>query len=595
MPIYKAPVREMTFLIDEVLDLDRYSNLPGFADATSDIREAVLGEAAKFAEGVIAPLNRVSDTQGCSYNRDDHSVTTPDGFKQAYDSMAENGWMGLAFDPDHGGQGLPGVIAMSVSEMMSSACMAFGMYPGLTSGAAEALLEGGTDEQIKTYVPNMVTGKWGGTMNLTEPHCGTDLGMLKTKAVPNGDGSYSITGQKIWISSGEHDLAENIIHLVLARIEGAPEGTKGISLFVAPKFHVGEDGSLGERNGVACGGLEEKMGIHGNATCVMNYEGAKGWLVGEENKGLKVMFVMMNRARLGTGLQGLSQAEIAYQNAADFARERLQGRALTGPKYPDKPADPIIVHPDVRRMLMDQRVFVEGARAFALWVALYGDLEERAEDEETRRKAGDYMALMTPVVKAFLTGRGFDSVSKAVQTYGGSGYVEEAGMAQFLRDSRIAMIYEGTNGVQALDLVGRKLAMEGGRPIFTFLEELESFANANADNEAMEPFVEGVKESKERLSRAVNWLMENGLTDFNNAGAASHDFLELFGLTALGYMWAQMAKASLDKANGGDPFYDNKLKTGRYFVARMLPETASLLAKIEAGAGPVMALDAEAF
>lgn len=595
MPIYKAPVREMTFLMNEVLDLDRYSNLPGFSDASADIREAVLGEAAKFAEGVIAPLNRVSDMQGCSYNREDHSVKTPDGFKQAYDAMAENGWMGLAFDPEHGGQGLPGVIAMSVSEMMSSACMAFGMYPGLTAGAAEALLEGGTDEQIGTYVPNMVTGKWGGTMNLTEPHCGTDLGMLKTRAVPNGDGSYSITGQKIWISSGEHDLAENIVHLVLARIEGAPEGTKGISLFVVPKFHVNEDGSLGGRNGVACGGLEEKMGIHGNATCVMNYEGAKGWLVGEENKGLKVMFVMMNRARLGTGLQGLSQAEIAYQNAADFARERLQGRALTGPKYPEKPADPIIVHPDVRRMLMDQRAFVEGARAFALWVALYGDLEERAEDEETRRKAGDYMALMTPVVKAFLTGRGFDSVSRAVQTYGGSGYVEEAGMAQFLRDSRIAMIYEGTNGVQALDLVGRKLAMEGGRPIFTFLNELDSFVSEHEANEDLQPFVQGVRQSKERLSRAVNWLMENGLTDFNNAGAASHDFLELFGLTALGYMWAQMAKASLEKANGGDPFYDNKLKTGRYFVARMLPETASLVAKIEAGAGPVMALDAEAF
>jgi len=595
MPIYKAPVREMKFLMSEVLELDRYANLPRFSEASEDLRDAILEEGAKFAEEVLAPLNRVSDTQGCVYDGDDHSVKTPEGFKKAYDTMSENGWMGLGFAPEHGGQGLPAVLSMAVSEMMSSACMAFGMYPGLTAGAAEALVSGGTQEQIETYVPNLVSGKWGGTMNLTEPHCGTDLGMLKSKAVPNADGSYSITGQKIWISSGEHDLAENIVHLVLARIEGAPEGTKGISLFVVPKFLVNEDGSLGERNGVYCGGLEEKMGIHGNATCVMNYEGAKGWLVGEENKGLKVMFVMMNRARIGTGLQGLAQAEVAYQNAAEFARERLQGRALTGPKYPDKPADPIIVHPDVRRMLMDQKAFVEGARAFALWMALYGDLEELAEDEDTRRKAADYMALMTPVVKAFLTGRGFDHVSKAVQVHGGMGYVEETGVAQFLRDSRISMIYEGTNGVQALDLVGRKLAMEGGRPIFTFLEELDAFVSDHGADEELAPFVEGVKVSRQRLQAAVNWLMENGLADFNNAGAASHDFLELFGFTALAYMWAQMAKAALANKDGGDPFYDTKLKTGRYFVARMLPETASLLARIEAGAEPVMALEAEAF
>ena len=595
MPMYKAPVQEMKFLMSEVLDLDKYSNLPGFSDATSDLRDAILDEGAKFAEGVVAPLNRVADMQGCRYNGEDHSVKTPDGFKNAYDTMSQNGWMGLGFPAEHGGQGLPGVLSIAVSEMVSSACMAFGMYPGLTAGAAEALLSGGTEEQIKKYVPNMVSGQWGGTMNLTEPHCGTDLGMLKSKAVPNGDGSYSITGQKIWISSGEHDLAENIVHLVLARIEGAPQGTKGISLFVVPKFHVNDDGSLGDRNDVYCGGLEEKMGIHGNATCVMNYEGAKGWLVGEENKGLKVMFIMMNRARIGTGLQGLAQAEVAYQNAAEFARDRVQGRALTGPKYPDKPADPIIVHPDVRRMLMDQKAFVEGARAFALWVALYGDLEEHAEDDEARRKAGDYMALMTPVVKAFLTGKGFDSVSQAVQVHGGMGYVEETGVAQFLRDSRISMIYEGTNGVQALDLVGRKLAMEGGRPIFTFLEELDAFAAEHDGDEAMKPFVEGVKTSKERLSQGVNWLMENGLTDFNNAGAASHDFLELFGYTALAYMWAKMAKTAMAKADSGDPFYDTKLKTGRYFVARMLPETETLLAKVKAGAEPVMALEAEAF
>ena len=593
MPRYDAPVRDMQFIFHDVLSLQNYSNLEGFADATPDIIDQILEEGGRFAKEVLFPLNRVGDEQGCVRN-DDASVKTPDGFPDAYKQFVENGWPLLSKSADHGGQGLPHLLAVALSEMVSSANMAFGMYPGLTSGAYEALMEGGSEEQKAKYGPKMASGEWAGTMNLTEPQCGTDLGLIKTKAVPQEDGSYKITGQKIWISGGEQDLTDNIIHLVLARIEGAPEGIKGISLFVVPKYMVNEDGSLGERNSASCGGLEEKMGIHGNATCVMNYDEATGWLVGEEHKGMRTMFVMMNEARLGVGLQGLAQAEVAYQNAVDFAKDRLQSRSLTGPKAPEKPADPIIVHPDVRRMLLDSKAFIEGARLFTYWTALHGDLLHRSEDEKVREKAGDYMALLTPVVKAYLTDRGLKACNDALQLHGGSGFTKEWGMEQFVRDVRITLIYEGTNGIQALDLVGRKLAANGGRAVFTFFAEIDDFIGANEDNADLKPFIDGLKSAKAELQDGTTWLMQNGMSDFNNAGAASTDYLHLFGLTALAFMWAKMAKTAVEK-RGSDPYYDDKLVTGRYFVSRILPETASHLAKLKTGAEPLMALDAERF
>ena len=593
MPRYDAPVRDMQFILHDLLQVQNYSNLPGFEEATPDLIDAVLEESGKFCKDVLFPLNKVGDEQGCVRNADG-SVKTPDGFPEAYKQFVENGWPLLGKTPEMGGQGLPYVLQMATSEMTSSANMAFGMYPGLTSGAYEALMAGGSDAQKAMYGPKMASGEWAGTMNLTEPQCGTDLGLIKTKAVPQADGSYKITGQKIWISGGEQDLTDNIIHLVLARIEGAPEGIKGISLFVVPKFIVGEDGSLGDRNEASCGGLEEKMGIHGNATCVMNYDGATGWLVGEENKGMRTMFVMMNEARLGVGLQGLSQAEIAYQNAVDYANDRLQSRSLTGPKAPEKPADPIIVHPDVRRMLMDQRAFIEGARAFTLWTALFGDLHHKSPDEDTRNKADEYMALLTPVIKAFLTDRGFKMANEALQVHGGSGFTKEWGLEQFVRDCRITLIYEGTNGIQALDLVGRKLAANGGRAVFSFFAEMDDFVGENSDNPDMKVFTDGLASAKAQLQEGTTWLMQNGMSDFNNAGAASTDYLQLFGLTASAYMWAKMAKVALEK-KGDDPFFDDKLITGRYYMTRVLPETGAHLAKLKTGAEPIMALAADRF
>ncbi|HEV7874163.1 MAG TPA: acyl-CoA dehydrogenase C-terminal domain-containing protein [Enterovirga sp.] len=596
MPIYRAPVEDVTFLLNDVLRFDRHNNLAGFADATPDVIEAILGEAAKLCEDVLAPLNRVGDVQGC-VRAEDGSVTAPDGFKAAHDAYAQGGWLGLAVPEEYGGQGLPYTLNVVVSEFASSANMAFSMYPGLTMGAVAALLVHGSEEQKRTYLPKMVEGRWSGTMNLTEPQCGTDLGLIRTKAVPNGDGSYAISGTKIFISAGEHDLTENIIHLVLARIEGAPAGTKGISLFVVPKFVVGEDGSLGERNPVSCGALEHKMGIHGNATCVMNYDGARGWLVGEENRGLNAMFVMMNEARLGVGIQGLSQSEVAYQNAAAYAKDRLQGRALTGPKSPDKPADPIIVHADVRRNLLTIRAVNEAGRALVLWTALTSDIAHRSEDAAERQAADDRLGLLTPVVKGVLTDLGFDNTVRAQQVLGGHGYIAEWGMEQFVRDARIAMLYEGANGIQAMDLVGRKLPRDGGRAIMAFFNEVGAFCQENGSDE-MKPFTEPLGKGLGHLQQSTMWFMQNAMAKPDNAGAGATEYMHLLGLVALGYMWARIAKAALDRKGQGDGVADRmdaKLTTGRFFMERLMPETGALSRRIQAGSDAIMAMPAEMF
>jgi len=594
---YQAPVRDQMFVLRDVLGLDNYANLPGFADASLDVVEQILTEGAKFCEEVLAPLNKTGDREGCVWSQD-NTVKTPRGFREAYSAMVAAGWPALGAEPAFGGQGLPRVVNLAYSEMSSGANMAFSMYPGLTHGAYSAILEGGSDEQKALYLPKLASAQWGGTMNLTEPQCGTDLGLLRTKAAPQADGSYSISGQKIWISGGEHDLTENIVHLVLARIEGAPAGVRGISLFIVPKFLPNADGGVGPRNeGVKCAGLEEKMGIHGNATCVMAYDEAKGWLIGEPNTGLRLMFVMMNEARLGVGLQGLSQAEGAYQAAVAFARDRLQGRSLSGPKNPEGPADPIIVHPDVRRMLMDAKATLEGGRAFLLWAGLQGDLMHASPDAATREKASDYMGLLTPVLKAYFTDTGFRICSDAMQVHGGSGFTEHFPASQYLRDIRISLIYEGTNGIQALDLVGRKLAANGGRAVMSFFAEIDAFVAEHEDAADLKSFVEGLKSSKAELQDATLWLMQNGLQNPENAGAASTDYLHLFGLTGLAYMWTLIAQAANARIAAGDtdPFYANKLITGRYFLERLLPETGMRLVKLKTGAGAVMALDAEAF
>ena len=596
MPSYKAPVDDTVFLLRDVLDYDRYGNLPRFGDAPLDVVEAVLSEGGKFAEEALQPLNRVGDVEGC-VRADDRSVKTPKGFKEAYKAYAEGGWVGLDGDPAYGGQGLPHFLAVALSEYVIAANLSFAMYPGLTNGAAAALATHGSEELKRRYLPKMTTGEWTATMNLTEPHCGTDLGLIKTRATPQPDGSYAITGQKIFISAGEHDLADNIIHLVLARIDGAPAGTKGVSMFVAPKFLVNEDGSLGARNGVACGSLEHKMGIHGNATCVLNYDGAKGWLVGEENRGLNAMFVMMNAARLGVAVQGLSLSEVAYQNAAAYAKERLQGRSLTGPKAPDRPADPLIVHPDVRRMLLEIRAFNEAARALTLWVALSEDEALSSPDANARKLADDRVGLLTPVIKGVFTDQGFANAVKAQQVLGGHGYIAEWGMEQFVRDARITMIYEGANGVQALDLVGRKLPKDGGRAITAFFGEISAFLAAGKDDAALAPYFAPAKAALGQLQQATMWLMQNGMKNPDNAGAASYDYMHLFGLTALAFMWARIAKAVLARQAAGtsDAALDSKLTLAKFFAARVLPEAGACLARLSSGAETLMALPVAAF
>ncbi|MGM4920487.1 acyl-CoA dehydrogenase C-terminal domain-containing protein [Tardiphaga sp. 813_E8_N1_3] len=596
MPSYKAPLEDVGFLLNDVFQFDRYNNLPGFADASADVREAILGEAAKLSENVLQPLNRVGDLEGCKRN-DDGSVTTPKGFKEAYKQVAEGGWLGLSAPAEFGGQGLPVTLSQTVAEFQISANMAFSMYGGLTMGATAALIVHGKPEQKSMFLPKMVAGEWTGTMNLTEPHCGTDLGLLRTKAAPQPDGSYKISGTKIFISAGEHDLADNIIHLVLARIEGAPAGIKGVSLFVVPKFLVNADGSLGARNGVMCGSIEHKMGIHGNSTCVMNYDGATGWLIGEENKGMQGMFVMMNEARLGVAVQGLAQSEVAYQNAVAYAKDRLQGRSLTGPKSPDKPADSIMVHPDVRRTLLTIRAFNEAARAMVVWTALKSDVAHRSDDPKERQAADDHMGLMTPVLKGILTDGGFANAVSAQQMFGGHGYIAEWGMEQFVRDARIAMIYEGANGIQALDLVGRKLPRDGGRAAMAFFGEVAAFAKEHGGDEAMKPYLDPLSNALGHLQQATMWLMNNAMAKPDNAGAGATDYMQLFGLTAFAYMWAKMAKVAQDKiaTDGATPYLTTKLVTGRFFMERMLPETALHLARIQTGSATTMELPAEAF
>ncbi|WP_371169218.1 acyl-CoA dehydrogenase C-terminal domain-containing protein [Aliiroseovarius sp. 2305UL8-7] len=591
MPSYTAPTKDMAFLLHEVLKADQ-SDIPGYDELEPDFTGAVLEEAGKVASEVLTPLNVVGDQEGCRL--ENGVVYTPTGFKAAFEQMKEGGWTGLDMPEEFGGQNMPVLLGTAVGEMFSAANQAFTMYQGLTHGAASAILAHGTDDQKATYLPKMVSCEWTGTMNLTEPHCGTDLGLMRTKAEPQDDGSYKVSGQKIFISAGDHDMSDNVIHLVLAKIPGGPEGIKGVSLFIVPKFNVNEDGSVGSRNGVSVGNIEHKMGIHGNSTCVMNYDEATGYLLGDLHKGMRAMFTMMNEARLGVAMQGLAQAEAAYQNAVIYAKDRLQGRDVTGAKNPEGPADPLIVHPDIRRSLMDQKSFVEGARGFLLWGAQLIDQAHRADDKD----ADGLISLMTPVLKGFLTDQGYDMTVLAQQIYGGHGYIEEHGMSQFTRDARITQIYEGANGVQALDLVGRKLAADGGKPIMAFFELVKSYCKEQGDDEAMKDFIEPLKTASKHLQAASMFFMQNGMKNPNHALAGSYDFMHQFGHVCLGLVWAQQARAALDALeNGADDatFYETKLATARYYMARRLPATGMHLARIESGADTVMALDAEAF
>jgi alkylation response protein AidB-like acyl-CoA dehydrogenase len=593
MPIYSAPVKDIKFILQNVLKIHD-SDIPGYGELDNEYLNAILEEASKISSEVLAPLNAIGDKHGCSF--ENGIVYTPPGFKEAFNQLKDGGWTGIDCDIKFGGQGLPYLISIAVGEMFASANMALGMYHGLTHGAYSAIYSHGSEEQKEKYLPNLVSCKWTGTMNLTEPHCGTDLGMMRTKASRKSDGTFRISGQKIFISAGDHDLAENIIHLVLAKIPNGPDGVKGISLFIVPKFLVNEDGSLGERNQVSVGKIEQKMGIHGNATCVMNYDDATGYLVGEEHKGMRAMFTMMNEARLGVGLQGLSQAELAYQNALAYAKDRLQGRDITGVKNPDELADPIIVHPDVRRNLMDQKCFSEGSRALILWGASIIDKANRDTDTEAEGLIG----LLTPVIKGFLTDKGFDMTIQAQQIYGGHGYIEEWGMSQFARDARIAMIYEGANGIQALDLVGRKLPQNQGKNMMAFFTILKTYLteNQNKSDEFDKIFLEPMKSATDDLEGAVLYFMDKGIKNPNEALAGSYDFMHLFGYVSLGLMWCKIAQASHEAINlssNHDDFHQSKISTGQYFMERQLPFTRLHLARIRAGSSTVMKLSASNF
>jgi alkylation response protein AidB-like acyl-CoA dehydrogenase len=593
---YVAPIRDMQFVLHEFLNVtEEFKNLPKYQEIDTDIINQVLEEGAKFTQEVLFPLNHSGDREGCTFNAADKSVTTPKGFKQAYKQYVEGGWAALACDPEYGGQGLPITLNNSFYEMLNSSNQAWSMYPGLSHGAYECLLEHGTDEQKRLYLPKLVSGEWTGTMCLTEAHCGTDLGLLRSKAEPQGDGTYLITGSKIFISAGEHDISDNIVHLVLARLPDAPEGSKGISLFLVPKFMPNEDGSIGERNGIACGAIEEKMGIHGNSTCQMNLDNARATLIGQPHKGLQAMFVFMNAARLGVGMQSLGLTEVAYQNALAYAKDRIQMRSLSGVKAPDKPADPIIVHPDVRRMLLTAKAFAEGGRAFSSYVALQIDRELNHTDEDVRKEAADEVALLTPIIKAFITDNGWIATSEAMQVYGGHGYIAEWGMEQYVRDARINMIYEGTNTIQSLDLLGRKILMDNGAKLRKFGEKIKSFVEDNGLDENMSEFVTPLGELGDKVTKLT---MEIGMKAFQNpdeVGAAAVPYLRVAGHLVYSYLFAQQAKIALAKLDSGDRFYESKLATIRFYFARLYPETAMLIRQARSGAANLTALDADLF
>ncbi|HIJ62721.1 MAG TPA: acyl-CoA dehydrogenase [Rhodospirillaceae bacterium] len=593
MPAYKAPLRDMRFVFHELHQADTLlAGLPGYEELSADLIDAVLEQAGTICEEVLAPLNRQGDEHGCLF--ENGVVRTPPGFKQAYDLFRQNGWTGFACAPEDGGQGLPKAVNSLVEEMICSANLSFGMYPGLSHGAYLTIRRWGREDLKKTYLPRLAEGAWSGTMCLTEPQCGTDLGLVRTRAVPQDDGSFRITGTKIFISAGEHDLTDNIIHLVLARLPGAPKGIKGISLFLVPKFQVGDDGSVGAGNGVSCGAIEHKMGIKASSTCVINFDDARGWMLGEPNKGMRAMFTMMNGARLEVGIQGLGIAEAAYQGAVTYARERLQGRSLSGAKHPDKAADPIIVHPEVRRNLLTIRAGVEGCRALGAWVGLQLDVSHHHPDPQTRQNADDLVALLTPVVKAMFTDFGFEAANLGVQVFGGHGYIREHGMEQLVRDARITQIYEGTNGVQALDLVGRKMGAHAGRYLRQFFHPLAAMIEARIEDETLGPYAQPLAKAFVRLQQATAQIARAGMVKPDEAGAAASDYLRLFGLVALGYMWLRMVETALPKAGGaedGDGFYSAKLNTARFFFDRMLPQTAGLFQAIMAGGASLMTFD----
>lgn len=595
MPSYTPPLDNIRFILHDVLDTQSLSALPGYEDVSVELIDQITEEGGKICADILFPLNQSGDEEGCAFK--DGEVSTPEGFKEAYDMFAQNGWCGLSSDPEYGGMGMPVALNTVMQEMICSANFSFGMYPGLSQGAYEALHQFGTDEQKQTYLPKLIEGIWSGTMCLTEAHCGTDLGLIKTKADQNKDGSYSITGNKIFISAGEHDLTENIIHLVLARLPDAPEGVKGISLFVVPKFLPYGDG-VGKRNTLACGAIEHKMGIKASSTCVMNFDGAWGQLVGEPHKGLRAMFTMMNAARLGVAMQGLGIAEVAYQNALIYAKDRLQMRSLTGTKAPAKPADPIIVHPDIRRMLLTGKAFTEGARALSYWTGMNLDIAEKHEDEEKRKQADDLVALLTPILKAYQTDMGTEVANLAVQVYGGHGYIREWGVEQYVRDARIAQIYEGTNGIQALDLVGRKMAQGYGRLLRRFFHPVQEFINENQSKPALQEFVFPLAKAFAKLQQSTAFIAQNGLKNPDEAGAASTDYLRQFALVAMAYMWCRIviaAQHNLESGVGDKEFLDAKFKTARFFMTRMLPEADARFKIIMAGAAPLMDMDEAQF
>ncbi len=596
MPAFKAPLDDIRYLLNDVHDIGQLSKLPGFEDATPEMIEEILAGGAAFCEDVLFPINQSGDAEGVKL--ENGQVKTPSGFKEAYTRYAADGWTAVSADANYGGQGLPEMVRFVMEEMLCSANLSFSMYPGLSHGAVSALMSHGSEELKQRFLPKLIDGTWGGTMCLTEAHAGTDLGIINTKAVPAGDGAYKITGQKIFISAGEHDLTENIVHLVLAKLPDAPSGTKGISLFLVPKFLPTEEGGVGTRNGVTCGSIEHKMGIKASATCVLDFDNATGWMVGEPHKGMRAMFVMMNGARLAVGLQGLGLSEVAYQNALAYAKERLQGRSLTGPKNPDGPADPIVVHPDVRKGLLRIKAFNEGMRALAYWVGIRIDLEHRHPDAAVKQDATDMVALMTPVIKAFLTDKAFENTNIALQTLGGHGYIKEYGMEQYVRDARIAPIYEGTNAVQALDLVGRKLPMEGGRLVRRFFEIVKGDVDVAAGVDGLEDYAKALGASLYQLQKATMLLAERGFANPDEAGAAATEYLHLMGYVAVGWQWLRMATVSQQKlavGTGDKRFHEAKLKTARFYFSRLLPETATLLAAIQSGAAPIMAMAVDEF